>query len=112
MNVMRSQKYIKYIRCFIRCSRFRVFVNGSTHAYMYKYMYLLCTVACAFLPRFCFVARSNETRICFVVFFIHDSNVEILASFYGHFGHSDTFATVNALYLCHDCDMMIVILLD
>lgn len=42
MNVMRSQKYMKYIRCFMRYSRFRVFVNAIE-------MYAMCVHVRSFM---------------------------------------------------------------
>lgn len=45
MNAMRSQKYIKYIRCFIRYSRFRLFVNGCARLlvrfFLFCFLFLL-----------------------------------------------------------------------
>lgn len=80
MNAMRSQKYIEYIRCFIRYFRFRVFVNGCAR--------LLVRFFLAFV-------LLNE------LFFMFVYSLAV--------GNCDFFFGLLAFFiLCHDCVMTII----
>lgn len=67
MNVMWSQKYMKYIRCFMRYSRFRVFVLMPSQCYG-VYVWCLCMAVCTC---FCVCMRVCIKRSFFYAFHLH-----------------------------------------
>lgn len=113
---MRSQKYIKYIRCFIRYSHFRVFVNGTCMSWM---RYALSRLCVFFLTFVSFATGWNKPYFFPVFWFIFLNSLRTLSrSEYSEWFFSFfvvclpcsfvcvcfVLMTVSAL-LCCDCDM-------